>query len=65
MAQLDINFAVDQFKKHAGRDPDDHELARIKQAVITVPITENYEDYVKFWEREVASILNRTDKEDV
>ena len=64
MAELDIDFAVDQFKKHAGREPDDHELDRIKQAVITVPITESYEDYVKFWEREVADILNRSDKED-
>ena len=63
MAELDISFAVDQFKNQAGRDPDDHELDRIKQAVITVPITENYEDYVKFWEIEVANILNRTGKE--
>ena len=59
MAQLDTYFALKLFMKQTGRIPTDQELDYIKQLIITVPITTSYEDYLKFWEEEMAPLRNR------
>jgi hypothetical protein len=60
MTRLDILSALDQFKKVAGRNPTTIELDRIKQAVITVPITTAVDDYLEYWEGEMVGISSLT-----
>jgi hypothetical protein len=59
MAQLDTYFALKLFVKQTGRIPTGQELDYIKQAIITVPITTSYEDYLSYWEEEIATIRNQ------
>ena len=60
MARLDILTPIKQFRKLTGRNPTDKELQGIKQAVVIVPITVDVDDYIEYWEGEVAIVSDTT-----